>query len=96
MGYHTSFEGRFNLDAPLTEEQQLRLMGIENGYYAHYIREIVNPSERVQLKAVFYKGFAIQWIENPSEAVQLAAIRHDPMGGKREWNYCLQGVPFCI
>jgi rRNA processing protein Gar1 len=41
------------------------------------IKNIDNPSERLQLIAVKQDGFAIQYIDNPTEKVQLAAVKED-------------------
>jgi hypothetical protein len=42
------------------------------------IKNIKNPSERVQLAAVQRNGVAIYYIKKPSEKIQLAAVQQNP------------------
>jgi hypothetical protein len=57
----------------LADEEDFRLVSAD----PMAIREIENPSTRVQLKAVRRDGYAIEFIEDPSEIVQLEAVmRH--------------------
>lgn len=59
--------------AELTEEKQLENVRMD----ARYIRQIVHPSENVQLAAVKNAWYAVKYIENPTEQVQIIADSHD-------------------
>jgi hypothetical protein len=47
------------------------------GEQVSLLKYIEDPSERVQLAAVSYDGFAIEYITNPSEKIQHAAIEEN-------------------
>ena len=59
----------------VTEQEQIKQIERDGGYMIQFIE---NPSENVQLAAVYKSPQSIEHIKNPTERVQLDAVHRSP------------------